>query len=153
LQASQAEQQPEPQTAHTIVAALKTGGDVGMSQETWASRRQWRIEPIRQEYRTCGKPFHSRSESPIMLLGAELFFVEELEIRRIRTASPPQTNNPFQQASWAIQENALNPSANTWLYQPREWMPWSLLAAGTVIVIYTFTLPGRRREASSSPSA
>lgn len=28
----------------------------------------------------------------------------------------------------------------------KDWMPWSLMAAGTVIVLYTYTLPRRRLE-------
>lgn len=30
-------------------------------------------------------------------------------------------------------------------YRPKEWMPWSMLAVGAIIVIYTFTLGTGRR--------
>ena len=35
------------------------------------------------------------------------------------------------------------------VYQTREWMPWSLLAAGSIIVLYTYSLAP---AASSSES-
>ena len=28
---------------------------------------------------------------------------------------------------------------------PPEWAPWSLMSAGTVVMIYSFTLPGRTK--------
>ncbi len=30
------------------------------------------------------------------------------------------------------------------IYQTKDWMPWSLLAAGTVIVLYTYSLGGSK---------
>lgn len=32
------------------------------------------------------------------------------------------------------------------VYQTREWMPWSLLAAGTIIVLYTYSSGRGRRS-------
>lgn len=29
---------------------------------------------------------------------------------------------------------------------PEPWVPWMLLSAGTVVVLYTFTLPRRAKE-------
>ena len=31
-------------------------------------------------------------------------------------------------------------------YTPPEWAPWSLMAAGSIVVIYSFTLPRRVKE-------
>lgn len=31
-------------------------------------------------------------------------------------------------------------------FHPPEWAPWSLLAAGAVVIIYTFTLPKKWKE-------
>ena len=28
-------------------------------------------------------------------------------------------------------------------YEPPEWMPWSLMSAGAIIIIYSFTIPRR----------
>ncbi|WP_182870725.1 hypothetical protein [Stieleria mannarensis] len=41
----------------------------------------------------------------------------------------------------------LNPSAiagqTTITWQPKEWFPWLVLSVGSLIVIYSFTLPQR----------
>lgn len=34
------------------------------------------------------------------------------------------------------------------VYQTREWMPWSLLAAGTMIVLYTYSSGGGSSQGS-----
>ncbi len=84
-----------------------------------------------------------------IMVGVELFLVQELEIRAIRAVQLDQgstLNSPFQQVSFSGLGAAVQPPATTWLYKPRDWMPWSMLAIGTIIVIYTFTLPVRRRE-------
>ena len=88
----------------------------------------------------------------LIMLGAQLFFVEQLEIKRVRPAKKPPAqvfNNgfgesPFQQASF---QSPLAPDPpKTLLYTPKDWMPWSLLAVGTVVVIYTFTIPSLRSK-------
>ncbi len=91
----------------------------------------------------------------LILVGAQLFFVEQLEIKRVRGGSAPVVpavnsngnfqpgygGSPYQQASFT--RPVARPKSPTVLYTPREWMPWSLLAIGTVVVIYTFTIPRR----------
>lgn len=82
----------------------------------------------------------------LIVLGAELFFVDELEIRKVRGGANDSQEaanaGPFQSASFT---NNTNPQskAKTVLYKPADWMPWSFLAGGTIIVIYTFTLTSR----------
>ena len=90
----------------------------------------------------------------LILLGGQLFFVEQLEIKRVRNQAKPQaTNNqvvnfnnnnnfgsPFQNVSTPA---VVQPK--TILYTPKDWMPWSLLAVGAIVVIYTFTIPRRSR--------
>jgi hypothetical protein len=40
------------------------------------------------------------------------------------------------------------PSLNTKAWEPREWFPWAVLSAGTITILYAFTLPRRwRRDA------
>lgn len=91
----------------------------------------------------------------LILIGAQLFFVEQLEIKRVRGATPaanttnarnanPYGGSPFQQASYG--RPVAKKPAPTFLYTPKDWMPWSLLAVGTVVVIYTFTIPRRHRS-------
>lgn len=82
----------------------------------------------------------------LIVLGAELFFVDELEIRKVRgggnDSQATANAGPFQSASFANITNAES-KAKTVLYKPADWMPWSFLAGGTIIVIYTFTLTSR----------
>ena len=85
----------------------------------------------------------------LILLGGQLFFVEQIEVTRVRNPAAavtgggaPNGGSPFRQTSW--QQTATPGQPPTFLYTPKDWMPWSLLAVGTVVVIYTFTLPGRR---------
>jgi len=51
-------------------------------------------------------------------------------------------NSTYGNASYYNQPNQ---QAGTFkkVYQTRDWMPWSLLAAGTIIVLYTYST-GRR---------
>lgn len=86
-----------------------------------------------------------------VILGIELFFVDQLEVRNLRlggTQPAAGATTPFQQASWSVPALETNRST-TWAWKPRDWMPWSLLATGTIIVIYTFTLPIRRRDGAA----
>ena len=41
-----------------------------------------------------------------------------------------------------------DPAATARIWRPKEYMPWLLMAAGTITVLYAFTLPKRfgRRE-------
>jgi hypothetical protein len=44
----------------------------------------------------------------------------------------------------AILKNTEGPSATTQrIVNPPEWAPWSLMAGGAVVVIYSFTIPRR----------
>lgn len=85
----------------------------------------------------------------LILVGVELFFVEELEIRKLRQVAE-QTQSAdsglFRNASVSSIFNSPEDSAATRLVRPHDWMPWSLLAVGSIIMIYTFTIPGRREE-------
>ena len=39
------------------------------------------------------------------------------------------------------------PSPSTTEWRPKEWFPWVVLAAGSLTILYAFTLPGRFRRA------
>ena len=53
--------------------------------------------------------------------------------------------SPFQSASYGNDPRGLRrdvpiPQANHRVFRTREWMPWSLLAAGAVVVLYSYSL-------------
>ena len=70
--------------------------------------------------------------------------------------SSNSNNSPFRTAgytsrygnsSYGSQFGQSTPATSTIkpVYQTRDWMPWSLLAGGTIIVLYTYSM-GRRSE-------
>lgn len=42
------------------------------------------------------------------------------------------------------------PAGDTREWRPQEWFPWLILSAGTITVLYAFTLPKRIRAVMSS---
>ena len=86
----------------------------------------------------------------LIVVGLECLFVEQFVVRNIGPPAKPQAtanSNPgFQFASFPSQSTQTNQVKSKYRMVPsKEWMPWSLLAAGTVIVIYTFSLPRRSK--------
>lgn len=68
----------------------------------------------------------------LLILGGECLVVE----KAVLASAPQQAEaamSPFDEP------RALNPPSNREL-RPPEWAPWSLLSAGAVIMLYTFTL-------------
>lgn len=70
--------------------------------------------------------------------------------------NPAGSNSGFSLAGFGQQQNGIAPltgtqrngsekisSMPTRIIQPKDWMPWSLLAAGTIVVLYTNTTSGR----------
>jgi len=68
----------------------------------------------------------------VMLLGAQFLAVERMTLK-IREAPPPPVS-PFDttQKTGALRQVI-----------PPPWAPWSLLSAGAVVCLYSFTIPRR----------
>lgn len=82
----------------------------------------------------------------MIIVGGQFFLFESMEIKRVRrpiiTTNTNQTSStPYQQASFT--NSVQPPLSKTIVFRPKDWMPWSLLAVGSIILIYTFTLPRR----------
>jgi hypothetical protein len=60
-----------------------------------------------------------------VLLGAEALFIDRALLKR------PENQ----------------PSAAQRVVDPPEWAPWSLMAAGAIVVLYSFTIPRRMGKA------
>ena len=56
--------------------------------------------------------------------------------------------SPFQNVGYANS----SPQMNARVIRTKEWMPWSLLATGAIIVMYTLSLPPRGSSSSYSNS-
>ena len=67
----------------------------------------------------------------VCILGAECLAVEKV-VLKLRDP-PPASMNPFTDA-----EKAQGPQK---VLVPAEWVPFSLMAAGAITIIYSFTLP------------
>ncbi len=67
----------------------------------------------------------------LLILGAECLVVEKAVLAG--AAKEPAPMSPFDQ------HYQPQPTGNR-EFRPPEWAPWSLLSAGAVIMLYTFTL-------------
>ncbi len=89
----------------------------------------------------------------MVFLGLQCLFVDQFLIKNLQfelglaqPGSVESYSNPYQTVgfpTYNYQAARQNNGPQYRLVQTKEWMPWSLLAAGTVIVIYTFSLRNR----------
>ena len=68
----------------------------------------------------------------LLILGGECLVVE----KAVLASSPQQAGSPMSPFDEPL---ASQPSVHREV-RPPEWAPWSLLSAGAVILLYTFTL-------------
>ena len=67
-----------------------------------------------------------------IILGAECLAIEKAILAPTAAAAPNGNSTPLSA-----------PVATKREVNPPEWAPWSLLSAGAVVVLYSFTLPKR----------
>ncbi len=84
-----------------------------------------------------------------LILGGETLVVDKYLMadgrkipRIIKGGSPSQMGSPFQQVGYSGNVQRPNNGPNR-VVQTKDWMPWSLLATGAIIVLYTYSLPAR----------
>jgi len=78
------------------------------------------------------RAFFAAVGAGLLILGGECLVVE----KAVLASSPQQAAAPMSPFDEPL---ALKPPLNREL-RPPEWAPWSLLSAGAVIMLYTFTL-------------
>ncbi|MDA1049292.1 MAG: hypothetical protein O3C40_02280 [Planctomycetota bacterium] len=78
------------------------------------------------------RAFFGAIGAALLILGGECLVVE----KAVFASSPKKDAAP---TSPFDEPHALRPPANREL-RPPEWAPWSLLSAGAVIMLYTFTV-------------
>ncbi len=80
----------------------------------------------------------------LCILGGECLLIEKAVLVEANQApAESSADAPFGQndrAAFIQQEPLAKPKR---VVEPPEWAPWSLLAAGAVIIIYSFTIPQR----------
>jgi len=70
-----------------------------------------------------------------MILGGECFCVETVTLKR--REAPPPPSSPWDTA----------PKVGPYkTFTPPDWAPWSLVSAGAIICLYSFTLPQRVKK-------
>ncbi len=75
----------------------------------------------------------------LIIVGVECLLIESATLHSDRHETV-QVGGGWFQAPQTVQ-------VNTRVVRPAEWIPWSLIASGTVVILYAMALP--RRWASS----
>ena len=79
----------------------------------------------------------------LVIIGAECLVVEQVivaEKSKAPAPAPPQEGN-YGMFGSPPQQPVLKSGGRT--ITPPDWAPWSLMGAGTVVVLYSFTIPRR----------
>lgn len=71
----------------------------------------------------------------LVIVGVECLMIESATLVTDR-AETVQVSNGWFQAPQTIQ-------VGTRTIRPPDWIPWSLIASGTVVILYALTLPRR----------
>ena len=94
----------------------------------------------------------------LLILGGESLIVDKVVVTKSKKITRiidgnGGLNTPFQNASYRNSnyyqnsfQNARSQQPKQRTYQTKEWMPWSLLAAGTIVVLYSYSLPRKSFE-------
>ena len=71
----------------------------------------------------------------LIIVGVECMMIESAVLKSNRTETAPVNNAWFQPTpTMQMSERVI---------RPPEWIDWSLVGAGTVVVLYSLTLPKR----------
>jgi hypothetical protein len=71
----------------------------------------------------------------LVIVGVECLMIDSATIVTDRPDTH-QVSNTWFQPNQALQ-------VGTRVIQPPDWIPWSLIASGTVVILYALTLPKR----------
>ncbi len=72
----------------------------------------------------------------LIIVGIECLLIDSATLASDRTEVVQINNGWFQPASTMEVSNGK-------VIRPKEWIPWSALASGAVVLLYSFTLPRR----------
>ncbi len=92
----------------------------------------------------------------LILLGGQSLILDSVSLTKFKMPNSKneqnlgagyanQQNSPYSFAGYGNQnlQSPGNDKSKQRVVQIKEWMPWCLFAAGTIIVLYTFSLPKR----------
>lgn len=67
------------------------------------------------------------------ILGAEFLMVDHVILRSVK--KPQEKPGTVRQIGFTGQRNQVKQQK---IYVPKDWMPWTLIGCGTVVLIYSF---------------
>ena len=73
----------------------------------------------------------------MVIVGIECLLIESATFADENSRAVRVNNNFFQQ----LESYEVSSKGKT--VEPPEWIPWSLLASGTIVILYALTLPAR----------
>ena len=73
----------------------------------------------------------------LLIVGVECLLIDSATLGRRQTETMKVSNN-WLQPPQAVQVQASGQTVN-----PPDWMPWSFIFSGAVVVLYSMTLPAR----------
>lgn len=71
-----------------------------------------------------------------IIVGAECLIIDSAQLYSAGETRATSFINP-----------AASPASSSTIWRPKEWLPWLMLAGGTITILYAFTLPKRFSKA------
>ena len=83
----------------------------------------------------------------LCIMGAQCLVVEKIVLadhQNVKSESAQPTNSLYKQVGYQATGGQLkNGRPESRIYEPKSWIPWSLLASGAIVILYTHSLPKR----------
>lgn len=74
----------------------------------------------------------------LIVVGVECLLIESATL----ASDPPRRATPVSNGAWFQQPQMMQVEPAR-VVTPEDWIPWSAIASGAVVVLYAFTLPAR----------
>ncbi len=79
----------------------------------------------------------------LVIVGVECLLIDSATLAAEAPPPPQPQNGSF------FQDPAPAAAVSTKVVKPAEWIPWSCIASGAVVILYALTLPSRSRGGGS----
>jgi hypothetical protein len=86
----------------------------------------------RKDHLTVWRAFFLAIGAMLIIVGIETLLIDSATIYSASNSSASDLMDP-----------SGPPSGKTKVVQPGEWLPWSAMSVGAIVVLYAFTLPQR----------
>ena len=83
----------------------------------------------------------------LCIMGAQCLVVEKIVLadhQKVTPESAQPTQSLYKQVGYQqTGDQSKNGKPDSQIYEPKSWIPWSLLASGAIVILYTHSLPKR----------